>query len=253
MSSNTALPYRIFLTIRAIVFWVLSFVWLSCTVTLEILTFAFPVQVRYYFGSMWAKGTITLARLICGLKYEIEGMENLPDGAAIVLSNHQSTWETLVYQKILPPQLWVVKKELLKVPIFGWGLALCEPIAIDRDAGRKAMSQLVEQGKQKLDQGRWIIIFPEGTRAAPDEKLKYRIGGAMLASKVDHPIVPIATNAGEYWPKHSLIKWPGTIKVVIGKPIYANGRSAKEINNEAEAWIRSKQEEISNPENWNRS
>ena len=240
------------LMIRSIIFWVLSILWLSCTVTMEILTFAFPVQVRYFFGSMWAKGTITLARLVCGLKYKIEGLENLPDGAAIVLSNHQSTWETLVYQKILPPQLWVVKKELLKVPIFGWGLALCEPIAIDRAAGRKAMSQLVEQGRQKLDQGRWIIIFPEGTRTSPGEIAKYRIGGAMLASKVDYPIVPIATNAGEYWPKHSLIKWPGTITVSIGKPIYGNGRTAQEINKEAEAWIRNRLEEISDPEKWDR-
>jgi 1-acyl-sn-glycerol-3-phosphate acyltransferase len=244
--------YKIFLLIRAIIFWALSIVWLSITVTTEILSFAFPVQVRYYFGSMWAKGTITLARLICGLKYDIEGIENIPDGAAIVMSNHQSTWETLVYQKILPPQLWVVKKELLKVPVFGWGLALCEPIAIDRKAGSKAMTQLIEQGKQKLEQGRWIIIFPEGTRTAPGVIEKYRIGGAMLASKVDYPIVPIATNAGEHWPKHSLIKWPGTIKVVIGQPIYSNGRKAGEINKQVENWIRTKVAEISNPENWNR-
>lgn len=250
--TTASLPYRLFLYVRAMLFWVLNISWLSCTVSMEILTFAFPIQVRYYFGSMWAKGTITLARLICGLKYEIEGMENVPDGAAIVMSNHQSTWETLVYQKILPPQLWVVKRELLKVPIFGWGLALCEPIAIDRGAGRKAMSQLIEQGKQKLAQGRWIIIFPEGTRTSPGEIAPYKIGAAMLASKVDYPIVPIATNAGEYWPKHSLIKWPGTIKVVIGKPIYGKGRKAKEVNKEAEDWIRNKVKEISNPENWDR-
>lgn len=219
---------------------------------MEILTFAFPVQVRYFFGSMWAKGSITLCKWICGLNYKIEGMENVPDGAAIALSNHQSTWETLVYQKILPPQLWVVKKELLSIPIFGWGLALCEPIAIDRKAGRKAMDQLVEQGKQKLEQGRWIVIFPEGTRTAPGEKAKYKIGGAMLASKVDYPIVPIATNAGEYWPKHSMIKWPGTITVSIGKPIYANGRSANDINQEVEDWIRNEVDRISNPDNWKR-
>jgi len=176
LSSKTAAPYKFFLAIRSIVFWILSIAWLIFTVSLELLAFAFPVKVRYFFGSMWAKGTITLSKWICGLSYKIEGIENLPDGAAIVLSNHQSTWETLVYQKILPPQLWVVKKELLKVPIFGWGLALCEPIAIDRKAGRKAMDQLVDQGKQKLDQGRWIIIFPEGTRTAPGEKAKYKIG-----------------------------------------------------------------------------
>ena len=252
MSKKTPLPYKIFLMIRSIVFWILSILWLSCVVSMELLTFAFPVQVRSYFGSMWAKGTITLARIICGLKYDIEGIENVPKGAAIVMSNHQSTWETLVYQKILPPQLWVVKKELLKVPIFGWGLALCEPIAVDRKAGRKAMDQLVEQGKQKLDQGRWIVIFPEGTRIAPGVKAKYKIGGSMLASKVDYPILPIATNAGEYWPKHSLIKWPGTIKVVIGEPIYANGRGASEISKEVEAWVRGKLAEISDEGKWDR-
>jgi 1-acyl-sn-glycerol-3-phosphate acyltransferase len=246
------MTYKALLIGRALVFWALSIVWLILVVSAVLLAFALPVKSRYFLGSMWAKGTITLSKWICGLDYKIEGLENLPAGAAIALSNHQSTWETLVYQKILPPQLWVVKKELLSVPVFGWGLALCEPIAIDRKAGRKAMDQLLDQGVQKLAQGRWIVIFPEGTRTAPGVKAKYKIGGAMLASKVDYPIVPIATNAGEYWPKHSLIKWPGTIRVVIGKPIYGHGRSANEINQQVEAWIRNKVAEISNPESWNR-
>lgn len=241
------------LYLRSLIFWGLSIIWLSIIVGTTLLAFAFPVSVRYGIASGWAKGTVLLLKWICGVKYEVEGMENLPaEGAAIVMAKHQSTWETLFLQKLLPPQLWVVKRELLKVPIFGWGLALCEPIAIDRSAGKKAINQLVEQGKQKLAQGRWIIIFPEGTRVSPGEKDSYKPGGAILASKVDYPVVPVAHNAGEFWPKHSLIKWPGTIKICIGPPIPAYGRKADEIMQDVRGWIESKMDEISDQSRWNR-
>ena len=155
-------------------------------------------------------------------------------------------------QKILPPQHWIAKRELLYMPFFGWGLALLETIAIDRRAGRHAMEQLVERSKIKLDQGRWIVIFPEGTRVNPGVKQRYKIGGAVLASQVDYPVLPIAHNAGEFWPKHSFIKYPGTITVRIGKPMNCKGRKPEEIMHEVETWIETQYAEISDRSRWNR-
>lgn len=250
--SDVRIPSKPELYIRSIIFWTLSTLWLAVIVPMTLLAFPFSVHVRYKIASGWARGVVELLRIICNVNYKVEGMENLPQGAAIVMSKHQSTWETLIYQKILPPQLWVVKKELLSIPVFGWGLALCEPIAIDRSAGRKAVDQMVEQGQQKLEQGRWIVIFPEGTRVKPGKSMKYKIGGPVLASQVDYPIVPIAHNAGEYWPKHSLIKWPGSITVCIGPVIKGFGRKPDEIKKEVQTWIENKMEEISDQSKWNR-
>ena len=250
--SEERIPSKPELYIRSIVFWVVSFLWLIIIVTGTLLAFPFSVHVRYKIASGWAKGTINLLRIICNVKYRVEGLENLPQGAAIVMAKHQSTWETLFLQKLLPPQLWVVKRELLRVPIFGWGLALCEPIAINRSEGRKAVDQMVEQCEKKLKQGRWIIIFPEGTRLALGEKNRYKIGGPILASQVDYPIVPIAHNAGEYWPKHSLIKWPGTITVSIGPLIRGYGKKPDDIKEAVETWIENKMDEISDKSTWNR-
>jgi len=251
--SEARIPSKIELYIRSIIYWIVSFIWLVLVVGTEVIfTFPFSVHVRYKVGSSWAKGNINLLKWICNVNYKVDGMENIPAGAAIVMANHQSTWETFFFQKLLPPQLWVVKKELLRVPIFGWGLALCEPIAIDRKSGRKAIDQVVEQGIKKLAQGRWIVIFPQGTRIMPGKRGKYKIGGPYLASKVDYPVLPIAHNAGEYWPKHSMIKWPGTITVSIGPVIKGHGREPNEIKKEVEDWIENKVAEISDPSKWNR-
>lgn len=238
-------PSTIELYARSLIFWVVSVPWMLLIVTSVLLLFFMPVNVRYAVASQWAKGEIKLLKWICNIDYQIKGLENLPDGAAIILSNHQSTWETLAFQKIFPQQLWVLKKELLKVPFFGWGLALCEPIAIDRSAGRKAMDQLVDQGQDRLSQGRWVIIFPEGTRTPPGKKVRYKLGGSVLASKVDFPIVPVAHNAGEYWPRHSLVKHPGTITISIGPVVRGYGREPEDINKEVEVWIRGELESIS--------
>ena len=250
--SNERMPSMVELYVRSVIYWLVSILWLAVVVTATLLAFPFSVHVRYAIASSWAKVSVELLRIICNVNYKVEGMENIPQGAAIVMAKHQSTWETLFMQKILPPQLWVVKRELLRLPVFGWGLALCEPIAIDRSAGRKAVEQMVEQGKKKLDQGRWIIIFPEGTRVAPGKRNRYKIGGSILASQVDYPVVPIAHNAGEYWPRHSLIKWPGTITVAIGPAIKGFGRQPDDIKEEVETWIENKMEEISDKTKWNR-
>jgi 1-acyl-sn-glycerol-3-phosphate acyltransferase len=243
---------RFELYVRASVFWFFHVVSLTIIVLGLMLTFPLPFRIRYATGSSWAKFSIFVLRHICKLDYRIEGLENIPNGAAIALCKHQSTWETFFLQKMLPPQHWVVKRELLFVPVFGWGLALLESIAIDRSAGRKAMEQLVERSKKKLDQGRWIVIFPEGTRVDPGVKSRYKLGGAVLASQVDYPVLPIAHNAGEFWPKHSYIKYPGLITVRIGKPMYCKGRKPEEVMREVETWIETQGAEISDPSRWNR-
>jgi 1-acyl-sn-glycerol-3-phosphate acyltransferase len=179
-----------------------------------------------------------------GLRYRVEGRENIPAGNAIILAKHQSTWETLAMQQVFPPQVWLLKRELLKIPFFGWGLALLEPIAIDRNAGRKALKQLAEIGKDRLGQGLWVVVFPEGTRTAFGDKGQYQVGGAYLAEKSGYPVVPVAHDAGRFWPRHSFLKYPGEIRMVIGKPIESRGRKAGEINREVEEWIEARMAEF---------
>jgi 1-acyl-sn-glycerol-3-phosphate acyltransferase len=186
----------------------------------------------------WARSVLGLLKLICGLGYRVDGIERLPPEPAIVLCKHQSAWETIALRAILPPsQTWVLKRELVRLPVFGWALAVYEPIAIDRAAGRRAMKQLLDQGKRALQKGRWVIIFPEGTRVAPGEHKAYGIGGALLAEKSGRPVVPIAHNAGIFWGRRSFLKRPGVIELKIGAPIPARDRGATEINREAERWI----------------
>jgi 1-acyl-sn-glycerol-3-phosphate acyltransferase len=192
---------------------------------------------RYRVTSSWTIIMLFLLRNVCGIRYRIIGAENIPETPSIVLSKHQSAWETLAFQKIFPPQVWVLKKELLRIPFFGWGLAMTSPIAIDRSAKKKALEQIVEQGKDRLKQGFWIVIFPEGTRIPPGKRGKYRIGGAWLATHVNVPVVPVAHNAGEFWGRNSFVKHPGTITVSIGKPIDPAGMEAGELNAQVEAWI----------------
>lgn len=153
------------------------------------------------------------------------------------MCKHQSAWETIALQLEFPAQVWVLKKELLWIPIYGWGLAVMHPIAINRSSAVKAMRQIVSQGCARLKEGLWVVIFPEGTRVAPGEKGKYLPGGGMLAEKSGYPIIPIAHNSGYFWPKSSFRKWPGTIKMVIGPAIETEGKSASEITRETEAWI----------------
>jgi 1-acyl-sn-glycerol-3-phosphate acyltransferase len=206
---------------------------------LSLFTWPFPPLARYRFISRWAQFHIWLLGALCGLRHQVEGYEHVPHGTTvIVLAKHQSSWETLALQHIFPPQVWVLKRELLWIPLFGWALALLEPIAIDRGAGRRAVGQIIEQGRQRLESGRWVVVFPEGTRVAPGEQKRFGIGGAALAAATGHPVVPVAHDAGHYWPRRGFLKKPGTIRVKIGPPIDSRGKSAEEINRLAEAWIR---------------
>ncbi|MDE2365631.1 MAG: 1-acyl-sn-glycerol-3-phosphate acyltransferase [Betaproteobacteria bacterium] len=199
--------------------------------------FPLPPLRRYRITSGWAHLMLFLLRVICGIHYRVIGGERIPQTPSIILSKHQSAWETLAFQQIFPPQVWVLKKELLHIPFFGWGLAMTSPIAIDRSSGKAALKQIVEQGKDRLKRGFWIVIFPEGTRIPPGQKGKYRIGGAWLGTHAGVPVVPVAHNAGEFWGKNALIKLPGTITVSIGAPIDPTGMEPDDLNTRVETWI----------------
>ena len=249
---NHRKPSLVELYMRSTIFWFFHFVSMVVVVSLVLVFFWLPVNQRYAIGSSWAKMNMHFLRWFCGLDYQLKGKENIPGEASLVISNHQSTWETMSFQHFLPNQLWVMKKELFRVPIFGWGLALMSPIAIDRSAGKKAVDQIVEQGEEKLNQGRWVIVFPEGTRISAGVESKFKMGAFIFASRISHPVLPIAHNAGEFWPKHSFIKYPGTITVSIGEPFNANGLDASDIKQKVESWIRSELKEIGDSKRWNR-
>ncbi|MDP1660117.1 MAG: lysophospholipid acyltransferase family protein [Methylotenera sp.] len=187
--------------------------------------------------SGWARSMLWWLKITCNIRHEITGLENIPNSPSIILAKHQSAWETLAFQAIFPTQVYVLKRELLMIPIFGWGLAMSSPIAIDRSAGREALKKLVANGKARLDKGFWVVIFPEGTRKAPSERGKYHIGGAWLATHTKTQVVPVAHNAGEYWAKNSFIKKPGIIQIHIGKPIQTIGIKTDTLNHQVEHWI----------------
>lgn len=204
---------------------------------LVILLFPLPNAMRSRIASGWAHFVMFWLRLTCNLDYQVRGQENMPDHPSIILSKHQSAWETIGLQTIFPPQVWVMKRSLLLIPFLGWAFVALAAIPIDRSAGREALKKLVENGKDRLARGLWVVIFPEGTRTAPDAKGKYHIGGAWLAAKTETTVVPVAHNAGKYWRKNAFIKYPGTIQVVIGKPIETAGLKPDQVNKQVEAWI----------------
>jgi 1-acyl-sn-glycerol-3-phosphate acyltransferase len=204
---------------------------------IALLTFALPALTRYRIITVWSRCVVWAARVLCGIRYRVVGAEHLPRQPCIILSKHQSAWETLALQLIFPPQVWVLKKELLRVPFFGWGLAMLSPIAIDRSARREALQQLIEQGRERLAAGFSIVIFPEGTRIAPGQRGKYRPGGARLAVETGTPVIPVAHNAGLCWGRNAFIKRPGLVTVSIGAPIGPQGMNADQLARSVEDWI----------------
>lgn len=188
----------------------------------------------------WARFNLTALRWICGLRYRVSGLEALPTETTIVLSKHQSAWDIIALRALLPErQSWVLKQELMGIPVFSAGLKRLRCIPIDRTAGRRAIVELVREGLRLLNSGRWVIVFPEGTRVAPGCRHPYAIGGAVLAERSGRPVVPIAHNAGYFWGRRSIRKTPGTIDLIIGPTISTAGRSAAEINAAVEDWIES--------------
>ena len=196
-----------------------------------------PPHKRYALIGGWTSIAMWCIRYILGIRHRVIGAENLPDRPAVVLCKHQSAWETIALQRILPPISFVFKRELLRLPFFGWGLARMPNIAIDRAAGKDALAQVLEQGRALLNQGFWVVVFPEGTRVAPGATRRYKPGGAWLASHTATPVVPIAHNAGEFWRRNAFVTQAGEIVVSIGPVIDTTDLKPEEINVQAEAWI----------------
>ena len=195
-----------------------------------------PFPRRFALVRGYGASVLWVLKWSCGLDYRIEGAA-LPAGGHVALWKHSSSWETMAMMVVFPRQVWVLKRELLWIPVVGLGVRQMHAIAIDRKGGRSAVAQIIEQGKQRLDEGDWVVIFPEGTRMAPGETRRYGVSGTLLASEAGRLIVPVAHNAGSYWPRRGLLKRPGTVRVVIGAPVAPGGRDVRVINEEIQAWI----------------
>ena len=203
-----------------------------------------PYRYCFAFVSSWCAFNVFWVRITCGIDYKISGLENIPDQACVIMSNHQSTWETLAFPRIFPTLTWVIKKELLYVPFFGWGIASVEPIALNRKQIKKAIQQLINDGKRKLALGRYILIFPEGTRIPYGEQRPLKVGGFLLAQKAGAAILPVAHDSGRLWPRRNFLKTAGTVNVRIGKPIPIDSKSAEELREIYANWLQTTQVEL---------
>ncbi len=234
------------LTIRSLLFTLSLFISAIIGGTLELLIFWAPFKWKWALARAWAGYNLWAGRVLCGMRVITEGSENIPDEPSVALIKHTTAMETYWQIWGLPPQVWVLKRELLLIPLFGWGVGLVmKPIAINRKAGGPAVRQVIAQGRKKLAEGLWISMFPEGTRVPPGETRRYGVSGAAVAKEVGCPIVPVAHNAGDFWPRRGLRKHAGTIRFCIGPPIDPAGRSPKETNLIAQEWIENKMREIS--------
>lgn len=203
-----------------------------------------PYRVSYRLVLAWVDTVLWLLRRLCRLDYRVEGFERLPKECSVLLIKHASAWETIAQVKIFPMQTWVLKRELLFAPVLGWVLLLLKPIAINRSGHAAAVQQVIERGQRRLREGLWVAIFPEGTRVPFGETRRYGLSGALLAQAAGCPIVPVAHNAGQFWPRRGWLKRPGTIHVVIGEPISTTGRDPREVVNEVQLWIETRLAEL---------
>ena len=216
---------------------------------LVLLLFWLPRLPRFRFIIGWCWLMLFGARWICGIRHRVIGVENILPRASphIVMSKHSSTWETFALNFLFPPLAFVAKKELLSIPFFGWAFSLASPITIDRKAGKDAMQQIAEQGRERLAQGFWIVVYPEGTRIRAGKRAHYKTGGARLALALGIPVVPVAHNAGYLWPKGVLGKRPGTVTVSIGTPIQPDETDMQQLINKVEKWIEDEVTRLGNP------
>lgn len=223
----------------SLVFTTFLFVWTGAyAIGFALLGWMVPFRHRFVFAHNWGSVLLKVLKLTCRLDYRVEGAEHLPrDGAHVALVKHASSWETFAQVVLLPQQAWVLKRELTWLPFVGWSVRSLRAIAVDRGAGHVAVKSVLTQGKQRLAEGVWVVIFPEGTRMPPGQTRKYGISGALLASEAGCSIVPVAHDAGYYWPRRGFMKKPGTIRVVIGAPIPAAGRDPRELNAQVQAWV----------------
>lgn len=226
-------------TLRSLLFYLGYFITLAPHALLCVILGIFmPLRARYRYFLVWNAFCLWWLRITCGVKWQVQGIENVPSGTFVMISNHQSPWETLFLYWEFLPVCAILKKELLNIPFFGWALRLLKPIAIDRSKKGRSLQQLKKQGRANLANGISVLVFPEGTRVAPGVEKKFSAGGAELAISAGKPVVPVAHNAGLFWPAHKFIKHAGTIQVVIGKPVDTTGKDAREVTREVEAWIR---------------
>jgi len=230
--------------ISSVIFTVLLFVSVIPASLGVVLMRIFGYGPAYRVAVAWAGFVDWMCRKLCGLSFAVEGRENLPRESAIVMMKHSSSYETIMQMLLFPPQCWVLKRELIWSPFLGWGLASLQPIAINRSAGRSAVSQVVQQGKERLARGCWVIIFPEGTRMPPGETRRYGVSGTLLAQESGRLLVPVAHNAGDLWPKRGWRKRRGTVRFCIGTPVDPRGRDVREVNEEIQAWIEARVAEL---------
>ncbi len=207
-----------------------------------------PFRVRYGAANLWVRFNLWVLRAVCGLRYSVRGQEHIPEGhSGLILCKHQSAFETLVLQVIFPSVVFILKEELLRIPFWGWAMATLEPIAIDRAAKAKALKQILRVGVERIHHGRWVVLFPEGTRVPPGSRGRYGSSGGMLAQKAACPVIPVAHNAGEYWAKNGFMKYPGQIEIVLGPLLDGATLSAAEINRQAEDWIEGEMVAMTHP------
>ena len=235
--------------LRSCLFALFQAVFTPIYAVLVLLSFWVPPLPRFRFITGWCYINLLAARWICGIRHRVVGGENIPPRSSpnIVISKHSSTWETLQLNFLFPPLAFVAKKELLSIPFFGWAFTLASPITIDRKAGQDAMTQIVTQGRERLKQGFWIVVYPEGTRIRAGKRAHYKTGGARLAMELSVPIVPVAHNAGYLWPKGILGKRPGVITVSIGRPVSPKDKDVQQLMTEVETWIENEVARLGNP------
>lgn len=224
--------------IRSLIFTIGQWIFTPIFSLFALSTFPFSRITRNRIISLWARTMLWWLRVTCNISYVVKGTENIPNTPCVILAKHQSAWETLAFQLIFPAQCYVMKRELLWIPFFGWALAMTSPVAINRSAGREALKQLVAKGKQRLAEGLWVVVFPEGTRIAPHQHGKFHIGGAWLASGTKATVLPVAHNAGHCWAKNTMLKKSGVITVHIGQPIDCSNLKPDQVNAQVESWIK---------------
>ena len=230
--------------LRSLIFTTFLFIFTPLCGIFVAMTAVLPYRMRYASTHYYASATLWVLKLICGLTYTVEGLDKIPPGNYVTLWKHSSAWETIAMMVVLPPSCWVLKRELMWIPLLGWGLAALKPIAINRGAGASAINQVVEQGRLRLANGLWVVIFPEGTRMAVGETRRYGTSGALLAIESGKSIVPVAHNAGDFWPRRGLLKKSGNIRLVFGAPMEPVGKDPRATNDKVQQWIETKVAEL---------